>query len=254
MTQSFITMICHLYGKDALTGKEEQIAKFSESFVSGLANEVEKGQSATDSDFISFQKSINANVKSGPITRDKVLLRKLFQFDPTFLESADAATAAAADFTGEIAEAAKRIRVLITAINNAYSAKHGSDLFKATNKTANAQATIGETIQSYEDYKDLIENLYFLFWEGPGSKLADKPSSFKDINTLRTEEEHDVDHGKNSDVRKKKMTHGELFQKYSGVISPVLAAPVQFPLLQLALLRAVQCDLQAIFLDQSETT
>lgn len=253
MTQSFITMICHLYGKDALNGKEAQIAKFAETFVSGLASEVEKGQSATDSDFISFQKSVNANVKTGPVTRDKVLLRKLFQFDPAFLESADADAAAAADFTGEIAEVAKRIRISITATNNVYSAKHGSDLFKATNKTAGAQAEMGEAVKSYDDYKRLVENLYFLFWEGPGSKLPEKPDSFKDVNTLRTEEEHDVDHGKTSNVKSKKVKHGDVFKKYSGVISPAVAAPSQFPLLQLALLRAIQSDMQALLFQQSET-
>ena len=172
-------MICHLYSKGELKGKETQIAKFAETFVSGLASEVEKGQAATDSDFISFQKSVNANVKTGPVTRDKVLLRKLFQFDPSFLESADADAAAAADFAGEIADVAKEIRASIKAVNTAYSSKLGSDLFKATNKTATAQAEIGEATKSYDDYKKLVENLYFLFWEGPGSKLPDKPNSFK---------------------------------------------------------------------------
>ena len=253
MTQSFITMICQLYGKDALKGKEAQIAKFAETFVSGLASEVEKGQSATDSDFISFQKSINANVKAGPVTRDKVLLRKLFQFDPAFLGSADPDAAAAADFAGEIADVAKTIRSLITAVNTVYSSKNGSDLFKATNKTATAQTEMGEAIKSYDDYKKMVENLYFLFWEGPGSKLLDKPESFKDVNTLRTEEEHDVDHGKTSNVKSKKLKHGEVFKKYSGLTSPVIAAPAQFPLLQLALLRAIQSDMQALLLEHSGT-
>lgn len=251
MTQSFITMICHLHGKDELKGKEAKIAKFAETFVNGLASEVEKGQAATDSDFITFQKSVNANVKTGPVTRDKVLLRKLFQFDPVFLESADPDAAAAADFTGEIADVAKAIRMSITAVNTAYSSKLGSDLFKATNKTVNAQTEIGEAIESYDDYKRLVENLYFLFWEGPGSKLTDKPDSFKDVNTLRTEEEHDVDHGKTSNVKSKKLKHGEVFKKYSGLTSPVIAAPAQFPLLQLALLRAILSDMQTLLLEHS---
>ena len=254
MTQSFITMICHLHGKDALKDKEAQIAKFAETFVSGLANEVEKGQAATDSDFISFQKSVNANVKTGPVVRDKVLLRKLFQFDPAFLGFADADAAAAADFTGEIAEVAKEIRSSITTVNNVYSAKHGSDLFKATNKTATAQAEMGEPIESYDSYKKLVENLYFLFWEGPGSKLPNKPDSFKDVNTLRTEEEHDLDHGKASNLKSKKLKHGEVFKKYSGLTSPVIAAPAQFPLLQLALLRAIRSDMKALLLEHSATT
>lgn len=254
MTQSLITLICHLYGKDELKGKESQIAKFADTFVSGLASEVEKGQAATDSDFISFQKSVNANVKTGPVTRDKVLLRKLFQFDPAFLESADPDAAAGADFTGEIANVAKDIRISITAINTAYSAKHGIDLFKPTNKTVTAQVDIGEAIKSYEDYKRLLQNLYFLLWEGPGSKLPDKPESFKDVNALRTEEEHDIDHGNTSSVKSKKLKHGGVFKKYSGLTSPSVAAPTQFPLLQLALLRAIRSDMQTLLVAHTGTT
>ena len=63
---------------------------------------MEKGQAATESDFISFQKSVNADVKTGPVTRDRVLLRKLFQFDPAFLESANSDAAAAADSPGRL--------------------------------------------------------------------------------------------------------------------------------------------------------
>ena len=243
MTQSFITMICHLHEKDALKGKEAQIEKFANSFVSGLASEVEKGQGANDSDFIAFQKSVNANVKSGPVIRNKVLFRKLFQFDPSFLEAADSAAAAAADFTGEIANVAKEIRAAIAVLNDVYASKQGVDFFKATNKTATAQAAIGETILSHDDYQKLISHLYFLFWEAAGSKMADKPTSFADVNTLRTEQEHDVDHGNAGKVKGKKLKHSGVFIKYSGLTSPLIAAPAHFPLFQLALLRALRGDL-----------
>jgi hypothetical protein len=203
MTQSFITMVIRLHAKGALKEKEDQIAAFGDAFVTGLANEVEKGQSATDSDFIAFQKSINANVKAGPVIRDQVLLRKLFEFDPSILEAAES-EAVGANFKDEIALIAKDIRIVIGKINAVYAGEHGSDLFKATNKTAQAQGDIGEQVCSFEGYKTLIENLYFLLWEGPGSKLDGKqPQSFKDVNVLRTEEQHDVDHGKSGSVKKR---------------------------------------------------
>lgn len=116
-------------------------------------------------------------------------------------------------------------------LNKLHSSKQGNDLFKATNKTAIAQAEIGKLIKSYDDYKKQVENLYFLFWDGPGSKLIEKPDSFKDVNTLRTEEEHDVDHGKLAKVKTKKLKHGDVFKKYFGLTSPVIAAPAQFCLL-----------------------
>jgi hypothetical protein len=250
LTQSFITMVCHLQKNEGLTGKEAQIAKFAGSFVGGLGAEVEKGQAATDSDFIEFQKSINANVNSGPRIRDKVLLRKLFEFDPDFIGAVDADVAAAADFSGEISKVAKGIREALSNLNDAYASQNGTDLFKATNKTAPAQAAIGEAIGSYEEYKTFIENLYFLFWEGPGSKLSEKPDSFTDINTLRTELQHDTDHGEVKNVEKKKIKHGGVFKKYAGVTSPTVAAPAQFPLLQLALLKALRTDTVALLASQ----
>ncbi len=251
LTQSFISMVCVLQRNGTLTGKEKTIGDFAKSFVDGLAAEVEKGQSASDMDFVSFQKSINANVKSGPIVRHQVLLRKLFEFAPDLLDTAGADVTKAADYAGEIAVAAKRLRDSLNKLNDAYSAKHGSDLFKATNKTAPALASFGEPITSYEEYKALIEKLYFLVWEGPGSKLSDKPSSFKDVNSLRTELEHDTDHGDAKAVKKKKIKHGEVFEKYAGSSSPAVAAPSRFPLLHLKLLKAINVDLDVMLAEHA---
>ncbi len=246
ITQSFITMICQLQKSGSLKGKETQIGKFAKDFVAALAKEVERGQGATDGDLIAFQRSVNSNVKAGPIVRNQVLLRKLFQAVPELLETADADVVSAANFDSEIADVAKQVREEISAINDVYSARNGTDLFKATSKTAAAQSEMGESVKSYESYKTLIENLYFLLWEGSGSKICDKPASFKDVNTLRTELQHDTDHGDVKSVSKKKKKHGEVFSSYAGASSPVVAAPAQFPVLQLNLLRAIKKDLGAI--------
>ena|SRR6185503_11601706 len=49
----------------------------------------------------------------------------------------------------------------------------------------------------YADYQNLITDLYFVFWEGVGDRLKGKMStSFVDINSLRTDLQHDLDHGK----------------------------------------------------------
>lgn len=246
ITQSFITLICYLQTPNILNGKEKTIAAFADHFVKGLAIEVEKGRAATDADYIGFQKSVNANVRSGPAIRHRVLLRKLFQFDPDVLDLVDSRTAASADFSGEIAALGTAIRKIISQLNEAHAAAHGNDLFRPTNKTAIAQTALSEPIGSYQDYKTFVENLYFLFWEGPGSNLAEKPQSFKDINVLRTELEHDTDHGKVRDVAKKKLKHGAVFQKYAGSTSPSVASPARFPLMQLGLLNAIRTDLQGL--------
>lgn len=251
ITQSFITMICHLQKTTSLSGKEETIGAFAKHFVQALAAEIEKGQDATDTDLIAFQKSVNANVKAGPLVRQQVLLRKLFQFAPELLDVVDTQAVAGANFSGEIATVAKVIRADIEAINDVYAGKHGSDLFKATNKTASAQAVIGEAATSYDAYKALVESMYFLFWEGPGSKIPDKPSSFKDVNALRTELQHDTDHGDANDVAKKKKKNATVFQKYAGAASPLVAAPARFQVLQLNLLKGIRNDLQMILAEHT---
>lgn len=246
VTQSLITVICRLQNNDALKGHELKLGEFTAQFVNGLATEVEKGQQATDADFIDFQKSINANVRTGPVVRNRVLLRKLFDFDPDLLDRADESSIASVNFKSDIAAAAKDIRDLLFNINETYAAKQGVDLFKPTNKTAAAQNAIGEPIERFEQYKALIENMFFLFWEGPGSKIEARPESFLDIRTLRTDAEHDTDHGSEKEAAKKKLKHGEVFKKYSAATSPAVASPVRFTRLQLHLLIALKKDLTSI--------
>jgi hypothetical protein len=123
---------------------------------------------------------------------------------------------------------------------------NGGWTFESTNKTAAAQSALSEPIGSYEEYKTLVEHLSFLFWEGPGSKLSEKPQSFVDINALRTELGHDTDHGAAKDVVKKKLKHGQVFQKYAGSTSPSVASPARFPLMELRLLNALKGDLQGL--------
>lgn len=246
VTQSFITLICHIQRSVSLKGKEKAIADFASHFVKGLAAEVEKGREATDNDYITFQKSVNANVRSGPAIRHKVLLRKLFQLDPDILDLMDDQVVAAADLSSEIAELGNEIRKMITSLNDAYASSVGGELFKSTNKTVAALSALSEPIKSYKHYKAFVEHLYFQFWEGPGSKLAQKPQSFTDINALRTELQHDTDPGKAKEVIKKKLKHGQVFQKYAGSTSPSVASPARFPLMQLRLLQAVKSDLQGL--------
>jgi len=251
ITQSFITLICSLHRWGILEGREKVIAGFSEYFVKALALEIEKGQHATDSDFIAFQKSVNANVKSGPSVRQRVLLRKLIQFDPNIVDIVSAETIDVANFSEQLNSLGKDIRTLVAQLNEAHSAKHGTDLFKPTNKTVTAQQSISEPLGSFTDYEAFADNLYFLFWEGPGSKLAHKPPSFVDVNALRTELEHDVDHGAQKDVEKKKLKHGSIFAKYAGSTSPHVASPARFPVAQVAILEAIRDDLLKMLEDFS---
>ena len=244
VTQSFLNLICLLQKSDVLDGHEKDIAEFASEFVSGLSAEVEKGQSASDGEFIKFQRSINANVKSGPEIRNKILVKKLIQSKPNLLEDAFSDLAVSVDLVGDIKSISQDVAEKIININKTYSSKSGEDFFKMTSKTAQALTKIGAFANSYDNYKKFVEQLYFLFWEGPGSKMPEKPQSFKDINVLRTDLQHDTDHGDKNKVRNKKKKHGEVFEKYSGVSSISLASPPSFSLLQLNILIALRNDLE----------
>jgi hypothetical protein len=140
---------------------------------------------------------------------------------------------------------AESIVTLIHAINTAYAAENGEDLFKPTNKTSYAIATLGKQLTGYTDYQKFIDNLYFTFHEGVGTRLNEKkPISFVEINTLRTELQHDVDHGDASKIKSKRTKAGLTFEKYSGVASPLTLAQERFAVVQSNLLGALETDLK----------
>jgi hypothetical protein len=68
---------------------EPKVAKFVRHFMQQLVQQVELGQSATDFDYIRFQKSINANVKAGARIRHEILLRKAFMYDAGLADAFD---------------------------------------------------------------------------------------------------------------------------------------------------------------------
>ena len=246
-SQSLVTMACRLVESTDPTGKEKSFSKFVDHFNQDLSRQVEMGQNATDPDLIKFQKTINANIRQGPRIRHGILVRKLLQFDPTFMDLFSPETIAASGIVSEVSRVAGEISDSVFLLNEVYGAANGTDLIKPTNKTTSALSQIGKQANSFQSYKTLIENLYFLFWEGPGSKLKGlEPASFKDINELRTALQHDVDHGKSAKAKAKRKKLADTFKKYTGVRTPHTADPELFPILQLNLLTKVDEDLRML--------
>lgn len=247
VTQSFVTLACRIIENAPETKSAPKLAKFAKHFQSELATQVELGHAATDPGYLAFQKTVNANVKSGPKTRHRVLIRKFLQFDPTSADLFDPGTIAEGNLDQEIQRQGEAIGSLITDVNEIYSSKNGKDLFKLTNKTTGALQVIRTPAKNAEDWKKLVENLYYLCREGPGTKLSSSwPQSFVDINDLRTAQEHDVDHGKASKASSKKKKLGSTFSTYAGVTSPSVVDPALFPAIQSKLLAAVDKDLRAL--------
>ena len=95
--------------------------------------------------------------------------------------------------------------------------------------------------------KALIGDLYFMFRESIGQRLGtNMPASFTDVNTLRTDLEHDVDHGDKGKIKAKKKKIGKTFEQYSGVVAPQLLDADRFLLVQANLLTALELELKKL--------
>ncbi len=249
IVQSLITLTCKLVDTGRSRGLEMQLRKFFETFISELAEQVEMGQMATDSDYVTFQRSVNANVRGGARTRQEIMLRKLFRIAPALADVFDSSVIAQSGVSGHIAALGDSIVHLIDQLNQKHAAKTGEDLFKATNKTAQALLRIRKPAKDLRDYEALIDDLYFLFRESVGTRLNGAwPPSFSHVNDLRTDLRHDVNHGDAGKVRAKRRKAGGTFKLYAGAGTPDTIEPVKFPLIQSNILGAVEGDLRGLLL------
>lgn len=130
---------------------------------------------------------------------------------------------------------AREIREQIYTLNKSYSAKHGGDLFKATNESTKALATLDTPATDKQKYGELIDSLYFLIYEGSGSckRLGEPAPDFAmDVKFLRTALRHDVDHGNEEVIAKKMKRAGETFLKYSTKQTPEECSEEDFVVVQ----------------------
>jgi hypothetical protein len=244
VVQSVVTLACKFVASKKAIGLEQKFAEFITWFLDELTKQVELGQKATDYDFISFQKSINANVKAGARIRQEILFRKALLHSVEISQAFSAAEVASSGMNLRAIELGESIAKQISVLNSAYAGVHGEDLFKATNKTAQALMNLGVKLTDKASYTQFVDDLYFIFRESIGQRLVDQlPSSFVDINTLRTDLQHDVDHGDQGKIRKKRKNIGLVFEKYSGAYSPDVLDPLRFVLVQVNILSAIDLDL-----------
>lgn len=249
IVQSLITLTCKLVDTGRSRGLEAQLRKFFETFIAELAEQVEMGQAATDSDYVTFQRSVNANVRGGARTRQEIMLRKLFRIAPDLADVFDPSVIAQSGVSGHIAAVADMIVQQIDQLNKKHAATAGEDLFKATNKTTQAMLRIRKPVRDLNEYEAFIDDLYFLFRESVGTRLnGNWPSSFAHVNDLRTDLRHDVDHGDAGKIRAKRRKAGATFKLYAGAGTPDTIEPVKFPLIQSNILGAIEGDLRTLLL------
>jgi hypothetical protein len=218
---------------------------FIETFFAHLASEVEKGVRATDKELLRYQTAITSGSTGGDSIRARIdiLTKRLATHHSRFARLIGAYQATADEVTRNLVEMSTSARGTLYAVNRKYSAAHGEDLFKMTTESSAALTTIGEPCRDLVQYGKLVDALYFLIYEGSGAckRLPDPPPKFSmDVKFLRTAVRHDVDHGSEADVQKKRLRAGEVFERYSGKKSPEECGPEEFLSTQTRILEALQ--------------
>ncbi len=247
IVQSLITLTCKIVGTKKYAGSESLLRQFFERFTSELTAQIDKGQEATDSDYVQFQKSVSANVTGAARTRQEILLRKLFTIAPELSAIFDSSVIAESGLAGRITEVSDLINQLIEQINKKHAAATGDDLFKLTNKTTAALLRLRKPVRARDTYGTFIDDLYFLFKEGPGARVDHSTlPSFVHINDLRTDLRHDVDHGERGKIRSKRKKGGATFAIYAGEGVPDTIEPARYALFQANILTAIESDLRAL--------
>ena len=247
IVQSLLTLVCTLLRSGEISGEEDRIKSFFLEFLRELDRQIELGNEATDSQYLEFQRTVSANIKGGPKIRQRILLRKLIEAAPDFAFTLGSDAILAVGVKELIEENVTCVSKIIAQTNSVFAAKHGVDLFKFTNKTFQAFERFKNPICGFDAYKSFVDDLYFVFHEGVGTRLQGKtPDSFGDVNTLRTDLRHDLDHGAKGKSKAKRRRIGATFAKYGGASSPELLAPGQFVLFQVNLLSALKRDLQQL--------
>ncbi len=245
--QAVISLTAHLL-KNGLTHKNfSTLAEFIDNFIFELSREVELGRESTDEDYIAFQRTVNANTRSGAEIRLTIMLKKLFKYRPSYFSELGATQPLIEGTRRDLIESSKKIRLKIKSINELHARKNGRDLFKATNKTAHTLSSLDETFSDVAGYRQFIENLYFVFRESVGTRLGEStPGSFSDVNELRTLNEHDLDHGKATKIAKKRKNLAGTYSRYFGSASPDTTGTHSFVIGHANLLAALLNDLDAI--------
>jgi hypothetical protein len=149
----------------------EAFGNFIETFFAELAEEVEKGAKSTQRELLEYQEAISYGSTGGESirTRLRILTRRLVTRYPEFapllgdvLEHQNATENALRDQAEVIAS-------LLYRVNEQHAAQHGDDIFKTTNDAVAALHKIGVPINDAQQYGELIDVLYVLFYEGSGA-------------------------------------------------------------------------------------
>lgn len=231
-------------------GNATQFGRFTKKFFARLSAEVEKGPKSRDAELRRYQEAISYGSTAGDSIKARltVLAEQLATFDPAFSPVLPHTVAAAASNT-PAKEVAGDVSELLYQVNERVAGRTGSDVFKMTNKSMRALKRLGDNCDSPQRIGELVDDLYYIVYEGTGScnRLPTPVPQFAmDVKLLRNEFRHDLDHGQESDVAKKRQRGGDVVCRYFGVTTPSEAGGVQCRAAQMRLLSGFRKMLRAM--------
>lgn len=135
---------------------------------------------------------------------------------------------------------------LMSDCNNICSSKSKKEIFKITNRMFRRIADVGKPVKTGDEFGNLIDALYEIIYEGSGS-LNRIPESFKKsdfigfvIKFLRADLRHDLEHGKEKEIKKKKARLAKIYGRYTGKTSLSSLENKDFSKIQVDILRELK--------------
>lgn len=133
----------------------------------------------------------------------------------------------------QMSERGKGLVERIVNINETCLRKNREPIFKCTDTTMMAAATLSGTVcNSKSSFGDLVDGLYFIFYENlehikdivtdPTVRKEDIYQCIFRVKHIRTDYRHDNDHGKESKIKQKIKDIGESYSYYTGKVAPTM--------------------------------
>ena len=223
---SLYLLVSDLLEKTSLKGKEKTIKEFYIDFLRKLRSEVQKGSLAKDTELILYQSAVNqaADSKESIQRRHDILMKRLVEFDSDFEQFTEKDAIAdrleALEREREIRTLSNDIVLLIGECNEISFSKSKKEIFRTTTKMFKRIADLDRIASTKDDFGNFIDALYEIIYEGSGS-LNRIPESFKKngfigfvIKFLRADIRHDLEHGTEKEIKKKKARLTKIYKKY----------------------------------------
>lgn len=120
----------------------------------------------------------------------------------------------------EVFSLSNEVSSLIGDCNSICSSKGKEGIFRITDKTLKRISDIGKPVRTQDSFGNLVDALYEIIYEGSGS-LGRIPQSLKEddsivftIKLVRADLRHDLEHGKEKDIKKKRERLSRIYQRY----------------------------------------